>query len=123
MMNENTLVRLSALLEAYGWDSNAQRKKVEKARAAGQPAVTPSTSCGEIAAMTLQYLRNLVVHKDHGLFKRITRSPWWEAFRAFSKDHPDVEVAEGEPICLAGEAVLQPLVNGLIKWAEENGQL
>ena len=109
MINENTVLRLQVLLEA--WDCDAPTG-----------TLAPGASNGEIAARTLKYLRNLISHKEHGLFLELTGSPQWPAIQAFARNHPEIRVAIGAPLCLAADAVLQPLVDGLLQWAAEGGQ-
>lgn len=106
LVNENTILRLQALLEAHGIDGTG-------------PDIDGKPSSGEIAVKTLKYLRNLIMHKDHGKFKICEGSPNWKAFDAFAGKHPEIKVDEGEPICLAGKEVLEPLLKGLMDWAKE----
>jgi hypothetical protein len=110
LVNENTILRLQTLLETYGCGAMTDE-------------MLPGASDGEIAARTLKYLRNRISHKDHGLFRVCLGSPQWPAFKAFATKHPDVLVPEGQPICLASDTVLQPLIAGLIQWAHECGKV
>lgn len=108
MMNENTVLRLSALLEA--WNCEAPTDVMRR-----------TASDGEIAVRTLKYLRNLIIHRDHGVFLECTGSKQWPAFEAFARKHPEAMVEIGAPLCLAGDAVLTPLLEGLLQWIAENG--
>lgn len=110
LINENTVLRLQALLEAHALD-------------APKSPVSANATNGEIAARTLKYLRNLIIHRDHGMFKTRPDSPHWSAFERFARKHPAIRVADGQPICLDAEKVLQPLVDGLCRWAKQQGKL
>lgn len=119
IQNENTLVRLHALVEANGWDATSEKKRINRAKESGCAPVDAGTFEGDVALMALTYLRNLVVHKKHGLYVRMPDSPWWFGFEEFLRRYPRANrFVEGEPIHLAGDAVLQPLLDGILAWAQ-----
>lgn len=108
LVNENTVLRLQALLEAYDLD-------------APKTGMATGATDGEIAVRALKYLRNLMPHKDHGVFRVRKCSVHWDAFRQFAARYADARVPEGQPICLDAEKVLQPLADGLVQWAVQRG--
>ncbi len=110
MVNENTILRLQALLEAYDCEAPAG-------------SMSPGATDAEVAVRTLKYLRNLIPHKDHGLFRIRKGSPQWSAVERFALDHPAIVVPDGHPVCLDGALVLQPLADGLVEWAKAKGKL
>ncbi len=105
-VNEDTLVRLAAAVEAAGGEA-------PKGRATG------SEEWGEICARTLFLFRNIVMHDAAGRFEptklegSVRHLPAYEAFCA---KHPDARVGVGERLCLAADSVMRPLLEGCLAY-------
>jgi hypothetical protein len=105
LINENTVVRVAAAMEAYdfkpGWDE--------------------AKSWEEICAQTAFFFRNAIVHKAKGHLdpRKIQHySERKRVYETFCRRVPTARVEEGERLCLAGKEVLTPLINGCIEYVK-----
>ncbi len=101
-INENTVVRLAAMMEAVC--INAPGGKA-----------THETDWPEVCVRTLFLLRNIIVHETDGHFQpdRLTGSrKHLPAFEKFCECHPEAEVAQGDKLRLPYREVIEPLVEG-----------
>lgn len=107
VVNENTVVRTAAILEAAG-------------RKPSGP-LAPRASSEEICIRTLFLFRHFIVHL-RGIYRprklrTNTKRDLLPAFRRFRRQHRAAHVRQGERLCLAADAVLKPLIQGCIDFA------
>lgn len=105
-VNENTLVRLAAVLDAGG------RKPSGK--------MIPRATWPEVCVRTVFLLRHMIVHLD-GMYRprklrESSRKNLMPAFRKFRAKHTAAKVKQGEKLCLDADAVLDRLFTGCVDY-------
>jgi len=114
-INENTVVRLAAMMEAAGMK-------------APHGETPDNVAWPETCVRTLFLLRNIIVHEAEGYYweeeLKLTQSRrHLPAFRKFARAHGAAEVSEGEKLGLDAQEVITPLVDGCVEYARERGKL
>jgi len=105
LIKENTVIRVAAAMEAYGFKPGWGRAK------------TWEMTC----AQTAFFLRNAIVHEARGHLdpKRIDcYSKRKHVYETFCERVPAARVGEGDCLCLAGREVLTPLISGCIEYVK-----
>ncbi len=109
-INENTVVRVAALIEEHGLKPLPPDKRQLPAKGA------------EVHRDTIFLLRHCILHQQ-GYYRpsKIKRKDLIPAYEEFYKLHPEAKVADGKRLCLAAKEVLEPLVDGCIKYWKQQG--
>ena len=105
-INENTVVRLAAALEAG-------EVKAPSGKASG------NESWGDICVRTLFLFRNTIVHECAGVYqpKQMGGSARHiPAYQAFCAKYPDANVGPGARLCLSASSVISPLLDGCLEY-------
>ena len=109
-VNENTVVRLAAMMES---EKLKPRPKAE----------SHHISDAEMTVRVLLLFRNLILHNGGRLDLSGSRRTCQErkSYDSFCHNHRDANVSEGEFLCLSADMVISPLVQGCINYWQERG--
>jgi hypothetical protein len=124
-VNENTVVRLAAMMEAERLAPPKEPKCVQTLRQEEQADYRArrfsQMSDAERTVRTLFLLRHLIVHRPAGRFLPTGNSTYYEraAYGWFCSCHPDAKVEEGETLRLPFNTVIVPLCEGCTAYARQ----
>ncbi len=126
-VNENTAIRLAAMMEGQCLKPPSEPKCKglgEHEREAAQESWFDDLTDAERAVRTLFLFRNLIVHNRGHLELTSIHRTWAESrsYAWFCDQHRDARVAEHNLLCLSADSVITPLVNGCREYWKWRGQ-